>query len=306
MGRKPTYALGELIKIVKRKCSDKIQPKIKEGGLYLVLEEEKPTKSGAKCVRIIEFSKAAEVFIVNPTEHINPKDTMKCNADRFEWVKKSKGYLKAEFEKIKNEYFKKQEQLQDKQIQDKFTDRERVQLAYTPYLYAELAWHYANKVRLLSVERRVEKFKKQTRTIRELRDNFTYELKKKMSQPVLEAAQGKVKKAIEDQSVNFFKFELSVQNEINRQFVKVDNDDIKAYAYISMLCYKSQRKIDMQNARMISKRVGGVIEDIDSYKYMRELNDCMSLFMDGCQVKENLAIETSVKILENNINSMHL
>ena len=62
----------------------------------------------------------------------------------------------------------------------------------------------------------------------------------------------------------------------------------------------------MQNARMISKRVGGVIEDIDSYKYMRELNDCMSLFMDGCQVKENLAIETSVKILENNINSMHL
>ena len=306
MGRKPTYALGELIKIVKRKCSDKIQPKIKEGGLYLVLEEEKPTKSGAKCVRIIEFSKAAEVFIVNPTEHINPKDTMKCNADRFEWAKKSKGYLKAEFEKIKNEYFKKQEQLQDKQIQDKFTDRERVQLAYTPYLYAELAWHYANKVRLLSVERRVEKFKKQTRTIRELRDNFTYELKKKMSQPVLEAAQGKVKKAIEDQSVNFFKFELSVQNEINRQFVKVDNDDIKAYAYISMLCYKSQRKIDMQNARMISKRVGGVIEDIDSYKYMRELNDCMSLFMDGCQVKENLAIETSVKILENNINSMHL
>lgn len=306
MGRKPTYALGELIKIVKRKCSDKIQPKIVEGGLYLVLEDDKPTKSGARCIRIIEFKKAAEMFIIAPSEHINPKDTMKCNADRFEWVKKSKGYLKAEFEKIKNAYFEKQEQIQDKQIQDKFTDKERVRMAYTPYLYAELAWYYANKVRELSVIRRVEKYKKQTRAIRELRDNFTSELRKKMSKPVLDAAQDKVKKAIEEHYMNFFKFELSVQNEINRQFVKIDNDDIKAYAYISMMCYKSQRKIDMQNAVLISKRIGGIVEEVDSYKWMRELNDCMRLFLDGCKVKENLAIETSVKILESNINSMQL
>lgn len=306
MGRKPTYALGELIKIVKRKCSDKIQPKIKEGGLYLVLEEEKPTKSGAKCVRIIEFSKAAEVFIVNPTEHINPKDTMKCNADRFEWVKKSKGYLKAEFEKIKNEYFKKQEQLQDKQIQDKFTDRERVQLAYTPYLYAELAWHYAYKVVELSIARRIEPLKKATRTIKSLRSDFLYELKKKMSQPVLDAAQKRVSDAIMANYLDFFKFEMAVQNEINRQYRGSDNNDVRSFAYISILCYEAQRRVDMNNAYLISKRIGGVVEEVESYKYMRELYEEMKQCMGTYRIESTLPIQTAIKVMEKNINRMTL
>ena len=299
------YKLGQLISITNRKVSDKIQPKIKVGELYLVLKEEKPTKSGATCLSVINYDKAFDGYIAGMT-NINPKLVMRCNADRLEWAKKSRAKVKEEFSKRHIAYLKQQEKIQDQQIRDKFTDNERLRIAYTPYMYAELAWYYANKVRELSIERRIDKFKKQSRMIKELRENFNYELKKKMTQQVLDAARNKVMAVLEEQYMNFFKFEMSVQNEINRQFVRIDNDDIKTYAYMAMLCYKSQRKTDIQNAKMINRRVGGFVEEIDSYKYMKELNDCMAAFLDGCKIENSLNIDISVKVFENNINSMKL
>lgn len=306
MANKATYALGELIKITKRKCSDKIQPKIKEGGLYLVLEEDKPTKSGAKVLIISEFSKMAYMSIVSPNKYIDTKDMMRCNSDRFEWQKKSQSYLKAEYEKEKASYIKKQEEMQDKQIKEKFTDKERVQLAYTPYLYAELAWYYAYKVTDLAISRRVESLKKRTRTIKSLRADFLFELKRKMSQPVLDAAQKKVTDAIANNSLDFLKFELSVQNEINKQYKGSSDNDIRAFAYISMLCYEAQRRVDIANIHLINHRIGGVAEEVESYKYMRELYTEMKGCMGVFRIEQTLPIQTAVKIMEKTIGSMTL
>ena len=300
------YKLGELIKITKRKCSDKIQPKIKVGGLYLIIEEGKPTKSGARVLRIAEFYKMAEMAITNPTKHINPKDIMHCNSDRFEWIKKSPTQLKAEFKRVKDDYFREQENRQDEEIKNKFTEKERIQMAYTPYLYAELSWHYANKVISLAAERKIPELKKLTRTVRMLREKFLSELRVKMSQPVLQAAQEKVKKAIEEHFLDFFKFEMSVQNEVNRQYVQIDHDDIRTYAYISMLCYESQQKVDRANFLLIHSRLGALSTEHDSYKYMKELYACMDAYMGDCKMENTLTIQTAVKVMEKNINQMEL
>lgn len=300
------YKLGELIKITKRKCSEKIQPNIKVGGLYMVIGEDTPTKSGAKCLRIAEFKKMANMAIITPSKHIPRKDMFRCNADRFEWKKKSPAQLKAEFEKVKNEYFKEQEERQDREVMKKFTDKERIQMAYTPYLYAELSWHYADKVRQLAIDRKIDKYKKLTRTVKELRSNFLSELRIKMTQPVLDAAQEKVKKAIEEHFLDFFKFEMSVQNELNRQYLRIEDDDIRTYAYISMLCYQCQQKIDKANALLIHQRLGAVTTEHDSYKYMKELYDCMGAYMGDCKIENTLTIQTAIRVMEKNINKMEL
>lgn len=300
------YKLGELIKITKRKVSDKVQSNIKVGGLYLIIQEEGHTKSGATVLRIAEFNRMAEMAIKNPTKHIDPKDMMRCNSDRFEWIKKSPTQLKAEFKRVKDEYFREQEKRQDEEIKNKFTDKERIQMAYTPYLYAELSWYYADKVVSLVTERRISELKKLTRTVRMLRENFLYELRAKMSQPVLRAAQDKVKKILEEHYLDFFKFEMSVQNEVNRQYVQVDHDDVRTYAYISMLCYECQQKVDKANVKLIQKKIGVAPMVHDSYKYMRELYACMDAYMGDCKMEKALPIQLSVKALERNISKMEL
>lgn len=292
--------------IVKRKCSPKVQPHIIDNGLYLVLEELPATKSGARCLLVAEFEQMAKMAMITPHANIPIKDMKRINADRFSWEVKNRKIVKEKALAYKDNFVKEQERKQDKEIQSKFTDRERSQMAYTPYLYAELAWHYANKAINLSVERRVDGLKKVTRTVKSLRNDFICELKKKISQPVIDAAQEKVKKAIEDNYVDFFKMEMTVQNELNFQHLRVKDDDIKTYAYISMLCYEAQRRVDISNARLIEKRLGGVADVVESFRYMRELYDCMKVYVGDCKVQNTANINIAIKVLEKNIGSLIL
>lgn len=290
---------------VTRKCSANIQPAIIDGGLYLVLEEYPATKKGARRLRVTSFERAVQMAMINPHAHIPMKETMLINADRFAWKVKSNTQLKREIEAYKARHIKQQEQRQDKEIQAKFTEKERSQLAYTPYLYAELAWHYANKAVALCVERRVDDLKKVTRTIKALRKDFLSELRKKMSQPVINAAQERVREAIQDNAMDFFKFEMSVQNEINFHHLSTQNDDIKTYAYISMLCCEAQRRTDIANARLIQKRLGNPTEVVESYKYMRELYDAVKICV-GDAIPKSYNITNAIKIMEKNIGKLTL
>lgn len=305
MKKQQTYKLGELIQITERKVSDKIQPKIKVGELYLVLKEEKPTKSGAICLSVINYDKAFDGYIAGMT-NINPKLVMRCNADRFEWIKKSRAKVKEEFSKRQIAYLKQQEKIQDQQIQDKFTDKERIRMAYVPYLFAELAWHYAYKAVDLSVQRRVDDLKKAVRNIKQLRSDFLCELRKKMSQPVLEAAQKRVSIAMDVHSLDFFKFENTIKNEVEREYLGSKNNDIRAYAYMSMLCYESQRRVDIDNAKLISKKLGGSVSEIESYKYMKELYENVGKCLGAYYIPHTDNINIAVKVMEKNINSMEL
>lgn len=292
--------------IVKRKCSPKVQPHIIDNGLYLVLEELPKTKSGARCLLVAEFEQMAKMAMITPHANIPIKDMKRINADRFSWEVKNRKIVKEKALAYKDNFVKEQEKKQDEQIQSKFSERERSQMAYTPYLYAELAWYYANKAIDLCVVRRIDGMKKVTRTVRGLRADFLSELRKKMPQPVITCAQEKVKKAIEDNFMDFFKMEMTVQNELNFQHLRTVNDDVKTYAYISMLCYEAQRRVDIANARLIEKRLGGIAEVVDSYKYMRELYDCMKAYVGDCKVKNTYNITNAIKIMEKNIGQLSL
>ena len=291
---------------VKRKCSPKVQPHIIDNSLYLVLEELPKTKSGARRLAVVEFEQMAKMAMITPHAHIPRKDINIINEDRFSWIVKSRQTLKEKTAAYKENFIKEQEQKQDEQIRSKFTDRERSQMAYTPYLYAELAWHYAHKAINLCVDRKIDGMKKVTRTVRGLRADFLSELRKKMPQPVIACAQDKVKQAIEDNYMDFFKMEMTVQNELNFQHLRTANDDIKTYAYISMLCYEAQRRVDIANARLIEKRLGGIADVVESYKYMKELYDCMKAYVGDCKVKNTYNITNAIKIMEKNIGSLSL
>ena len=151
----------------------------------------------------------------------------------------------------------------------------------------------------------MDEYKKVCRTIKGLRQDFLVELRAKMGQPVLEAAQERVQKALRDYAGDFFKFELSVQNEINFHHVGIKHDDMRTYAYIAMLCYEAQRRVDISNAHLIRRRLGNPTDVVDSYKYMRELYDAVKICV-GDRIPKTYNIINAVKIMEKNIGKLTL
>lgn len=299
------YKMGDLILITKRKCSDKVQPRIKVGTHYLVLAESK-IKSGAVVLKVAEFAKMAKEVLVRPKDNIDPKDIQRVNEERFEWKRCSKTKMQKEFLEFKESFEKEKESREMKFLEEKFTEKERIQMAYTPYLFAELTWHYAEKALEAAKEKKIDKYKKVARLVKAFRVDFNQELRKKMTQPVLECAQSRLQGALEDHSLDFFIFMTTVKNEINRQYVGLEHDDVKTFAYMAQLCYKSQRKLDQKNVEIIKKKLGGEVGNHETFKYMSDLQKCLETYMDGCKVEFTQPIQTAVKIMERNINNTKL
>lgn len=298
------YKMGDLIVITKRKCSEKVQPRIKVGGHYLVLKEGR-LKSGALTLSVAEFSAMAREGLKDPHAKIDPKMIMQCNQERFEWVRKSQKELLAKFNEFKAEFNKKQEEKEEAFLKERFSEKERIRMAYYPYIYAELAWYYSLRALELVKERRIESLKKTSRQLQEYRCNFMFDLARKMGHEVLECAQSKVHQMLQAKQMDFFVFYTTVQNEINRQYVGIPDDDIKTYAYMSKLCIESQQRLDDENVEIIRKRLGFATRH-ESFPYMSGLMACMQEYLGNFHMEVTLPISTAVTIMEKNVMSLTL
>ena len=127
-----------------------------------------------------------------------------------------------------------------------------------------------------------------------------------MTQPVLTAAQNRVQQALDNFAQDFFMFELSIKNEVEREYVGFPNNDMRAYAFMSMCCYEAQRRVDIANARLIEKRLGGIAEVVESFKYMKELYDNIKLCLGEKSIPKSMVVDISVRVLEKNIGSLSL
>lgn len=298
------YKMGDLILITKRKCSEKVQPKIKVGGHYLVLKEGR-LKSGALTLSVADFATMAREGLKDPHAKIDPKMIMQCNQERFEWVRKSQKELLAQFNEFKAEFNKKQEEKEEAFLKERFSEKERIGMAYYPYIYAELAWYYSLRALELVKERRIEALKKTSRQLQEYRCNFLFDLARKMGHEVLECAQGKVHQMLQAKQMDFFIFYTTITNEINRQHVGIPDDDVKAYAYMSKLCMESQQRLDDENVEIIRKRLGFATRH-ESFPYMSGLKVCMQEYLGNLEVNFTRPISTAVTIMERNVMSMKL
>lgn len=300
-----TYKMGDLIEIKERLCSDKVQPKIKVGQRYFVLAEG-TIKRGAKVLKVVELGAMLKEAIKRPHDNIDPKQMQRINAERFFWLKRPKSEIQEEFLRFKAEFEKKNEEREMKFLEEKFTEQERVRMAYTPYLFAELAWHYTDQALNAARNRKVEKYKKVARMVKAFRVDFNQELRKKMNQPVLECAQSKLQEVLQKHSLDFFIFMTTVKNELNRQHVGLEDDDVKTYAFMAFLCCRSLNKIDSENIDIIQKKLKCNTTRHETYKYMKELRGCIDAYMDGCIVELTQPIKTAVAIMEKNIKNAKL
>ena len=298
------YKFGDLIVITKRKCSDKIQPKIKVGTHYFVLEAGK-LKNGATVLSVAEFSAIAYGGLMTPNAKIDPKLAMQCNEERFEWKRRSQTELMAEFQKFKEELDRKQEEKEKEFLEKRFTEKERIKMAYHPYIYAELAWVFALRALSIVKDRKISSFRGTSHKLEEFRRDFMLLLSKKMEHPVVMASQERVAQLLEDNYRDFLIFHATITNEINRQHVGIPNDDIKAYAYMSLLCYQCLQRLDDSNVELIRKKLGFATRH-DSYPLMAELKQCMLEYMEGCQIEHTLNIRTAVSVLEKNVMNLKL
>ena len=299
------YKFGQVITIIDRKCSDKVQPKVKVGDKYTVLEQHY-LKSGAISLLVVNLAELANKAGETPIANIDPKLYQRINEERFVWSLLNEKKKQRELEKTRALLAERAEQKETEFLEQRFTQEERFQMSYRPYLFAELSWHFALKALSAAAAEKIEETKKISREVTTLRKNFLYDLNKNMSAPVVKCAQNKVSEALQTFSVDFLKLQVTINNELNRSYIGVKHDAVKTYALISSMCYYCQSKIEDKNTELIRSRLGGGAYNHESFGYMGELHNCMLKLIDGCKLQDTLAVITAIKVLEKNIMSLNL
>lgn len=154
MTKSDIHKIGDLIKITARKCSDKVQPKIKVGQLFKILGIRN-LKSGATGLSV---------------QLSGTKRKYKINSDSFSWVVTTIG-------EIQKETFKVMMENDEKRLNMVLTPDEKGMMAVTPLIIYQLAWEYAMDVVRMCADNKISLLRDTTREIRKLRDEYYYFVK---------------------------------------------------------------------------------------------------------------------------------
>lgn len=155
MSKSAIHKVGDLIKITERKCSDKVQPKIKVGYLY-------------KIHQIFNLRNGSISLSVHRLGTKN--SSCRVNSNRFSWVITS-------IEEIQKETVKAIIENDEKRLNMALTPDEKGMMAVTPLIIYQLAWEYAMDVVRMCADHKISLLRNTTREIRKLRDEYYYFVK---------------------------------------------------------------------------------------------------------------------------------
>lgn len=219
----------QLITITKRKCSDKVQPHIKCGTMYVVKSVEK-------------LSDGTPVLLLADNRKDN---TVRVNANRFEWQLADDRDLQIDL----------QDNRKNKELIDYFTFEEQTRIAFTPLVLAHLAITYGRRSREAAAKHKLS-------ILRPLARKFD-QLVKEYEQDISNTLTYDSRKKVEDSTDLFMRtfahdFQLlwfSVNNEFKRvhpnfPFGDMRTDALCGAVMVDML-YQHTNNMD----KMISKRL---------------------------------------------------
>lgn len=277
---KKTAKAGDFVEITARKVSSKVQPEIKVGGLYHVNRVER-LKSGAAVLVIDKDPKRGK--------------TVRCNAERFSWEVRTPAELQ-------ERQFKEQCNADTERIMHNFTFDEHVQIAFVPLIIGEVAWHYAEKVLRYCAEKRISEVKKLSRTVRDLRERYLYELGKDLDTKHRLHTFQQAEDFINECRMDFQILYFSTNNELNHQCAQLPHDEMRTYAYLAMLFCKEVREHEARMTELIRRKLGSAREG--HIPCFEQLHTCMEAYLGNMTVQKTATIQTAMKIFQKNLSKI--
>ncbi|EJW92100.1 hypothetical protein EVA_19796 [gut metagenome] len=191
-----------------------------------------------------------------------------------------------------------------RQIQEKLTEQEQIQIAFVPLVLIEFAWHYALKAMDLAARDKVGILKKLTKVMRRLREKQLMDWKKDLDEPQINHLRKQAEEALNAISYDLQILYFSVNGEFKKTAPQYPYDEMRTYAIIASLfvdLYEkhNSRSDAMLRRKLIRPQMRGTITP-DTVKALRDGMDAFSgtsLTFD----RHSANIATAMKVIENRI-----
>lgn len=152
--------------------------------------------------------------------------------------------------------FKKKCSEDNKRIMDAFTEDEHAMITLVPIIVTHIAWKYAFLAKTYCRDMRIAETKKPCRELEWLRTNYINTLKKDLSQSQVYMLFDFADKFFSETQKDFTIMYFAVNGEIKKFFPDSTYDEMRTYAYISLLLLRFIHKHNNEMNDLIEKRLG--------------------------------------------------
>lgn len=229
---------GEIIQILKRLCSDKVQPYVNTNHLFKVLEAGfTPTGIPVLCVTDI-YTKSGR--------------QMRINASRFQWTKVSMENMNdimwKSAQRISDSvdrWIEKQDKEKERVILAQMTDnigwRTTFAAAYAPLVYVALALYFAKSCRRVAVERQVSALLPTSRKVDKLYSTFLARVKSGGSIQDITRVDYLPQEFIEQHNMDFTVLWTQITQILTNRHGGKEADEMHAHALMGLVVLDSMR-----------------------------------------------------------------
>lgn len=231
----PVPEFGQVIEITNRKCSDKVQPNIKANVSYAV-EGNDTLKDGT-----------VVLLLHNPKDENRP---YRINAQRFDWQIVT-------YEMVCERKFKEECQKNTKELVEKFTFAEHIYIAFTPLIFASLAFHYGMECRKYAANNRLSEYRKLSRAFDDVKDRYRNDLLKDIDDKHIKNIESDAQKVMQAYASDFIILRECVKRELFKKYPAEPHWNLRADAYCGMLMISVYKEHNKKVDALIASRLEG-------------------------------------------------
>ena len=191
-----------------------------------------------------------------------------------------------------------------KEMREKLTEQEQMQIAFVPLVLIEFAWHYALKAMELAGRDKVGVLKKLTKVMRRLREKQLNDWRKDLDETRMRHLREQTEKALNAIAYDLQILYFSVNAEFKKTAPEYPYDEMRTYAIISSLfvdLYEAhnRKSDDILRRKLVRPQMRGTITPMT----VTALRDGMNAFSGTSQTFNRKAtnITTAMKVIENRI-----
>lgn len=203
---------------------------------------------------------------------------------------------------ISEEEFKKKCSEDTEKMLKTFTFEENMMIAFVPLIISHIAWRYAEKAMNYCRDRRIDEFKKPSREIHKLREEYLSDLSKDLDRKHLEEIFNETDRFLEEVSRDFTILYFSVNGEIKKLYPNIGHDEMRSNAYISVAMIQFLKAHNRRMDELIAEKMqrSASIEN----PIMRKLASYMTLYSGNIKLDNSQHLKACVNILQKNINKI--
>jgi len=198
------------------------------------------------------------------------------------------------------EQFKEQVHADTLALLHTFTFRENMDIAYTPLIITEVAWHYAFEVLKVAAKNRISETKKLSRAIKAMREKYISDCRKDLDIKHIEKMQNAGEDFICKARNDFAILHYSISNQLLKDSPDLPFIDMRSDACIVIILLELLKEHNARMNKVISEKLKEEIPPINN-PINDALRECMDAFVSPAKFEWSQHVATSMKIMQKHI-----